>query len=297
MKYFAFIDESGKKEYLHPYESYHTYNPDPNNRKFWEDNYLAVVSLLIPQVHIRNVAKTIIEIKKKYFNTPSVEVKSSWLRFPIQRKKRYCQPFGVSEDKVKAFGEEMLSLFSQFQDEITIVACVFDKRYYRNRSEKDPFLCSMQVVFERIEYMMQEQNANCTLVIDQLEDSLSIHTGRNNELFEVFIGIRHSGRRFIKEYAHIDDIEFRKSKDDHLLQLADLAAYNVFRQFVDFGLQWEKGNDEPLPLYKGFQAILGNFRTKDDQLRGWGLCKLPDPNKPSWSIETNEDRPLPGPPV
>jgi hypothetical protein len=266
VRYFAFIDESGKKEYLHPYDARHIHHPDPKNKEFWRDNYLAVVSLLIPEEHVPDIARTVIETKKWYFNTTSVEVKSSWLRFPYQRKKRYCQPFSIGEDEVKAFGGEMLSLFSRFQNEITIVACVFDKRYYRNRDKNDPFLCSMQVVFERIEYVMQEKNANCTLIIDQLEDSLAINTGRNGELFEVFVGIRRSGRQFVRNYYHIDKIEFRKSKDDHLLQLADLAAYNVFRQFVDFGLQWEIGIS--LSLYEGFKTILKNFRTKNGELRG-----------------------------
>lgn len=277
--YFAFIDESGKKEYIHAYNPlYITYPDCIKDRTFWLDNYVAVVALLIASEHIPPVSRAVVEIKKRYFGTTEVEVKSSWLRIPYEREKRYCKAFGVSPEELNEFGKEILSLFTRFRKEITIIACVFDKRYYRNR-DKDPFLCAMQVLFERIEYFMKDEKATCTLVIDQLEDSLSIDTGRNGELFEVFIGKRSSGPRFLKSYRHINSIHFRKSKDDHFLQLADIAAYNVFRQFVDHGVLWEREGLEVLPLYEGFRTILGNFRTKHNQLRGWGLCKIPDPFK------------------
>jgi hypothetical protein len=69
-----------------------------------------------------------------------------------------------------------------------------------------------------------------------------------------------------------------------LVQLADLAAYNVYRQFVDYGREWEKPTQETLLLYSYFQRMVGNLITKDGRVRGIGLCKLPDAAKINWGL-------------
>jgi hypothetical protein len=281
MDYFAFVDESGQKEYFHPYDRSHIDNPDESDREFWLKNYLAVVALLIPRENLPDITREIVRLKEECFQTSMVEIKSSGLRIPQEREERYLIPFDISEEDLNTFGENILSLFSKFEREITIVACVFDKRYYKNREDNNPYLNSMQVVFERVEYTMQERGALATLVIDQVESSIHADRGRSGKLREVFLGKRPAGLRFVERYTHIKDIEFRCSKDDHLLQLADIAAYNVFRQFVDYGREWEKStaNVTDLPLYKYFRAIWGNLRKKDGDPRGWGICKLPSAKK------------------
>ncbi len=223
-KYTIFIEDSGSKEYIDPYKKLALSQSAAFDRKFWLNNYFVILGIIIKNAEIPAINRALVEIKQKTFGTSLVEIKSDWFRNSFQRKKRYLQPFGINEEKLNACGHDVTGLFSDFLNEIRIIAVVFDKRYYKNRKHNDPFCNSSQVLFERIEFYMNEQRGDCVLVVDQMEDSLCARRGRNKELQDVLYNSRKMKQTFIKNYKRIVDISFRKSKHENLIQLADLAA-------------------------------------------------------------------------
>jgi len=76
--------------------------------------------------------------------------------------------------------------------------------------------------------------------------------------------------------------QLSRIKDENFVQLADLAAYDVFRQFVDHGRDWENTSNDTLQTYPYFNALAGNFLDRNGRIRGIGICKLPDTAKINW---------------
>ncbi|GAH79005.1 unnamed protein product [marine sediment metagenome] len=118
------------------------------------------------------------------------------------------------------------------------------------------------------------------------KSSLSAIRGRNKELIDVLLNEKKMEPTFVEKYARIKNINFRRSRDENFLQLVDLAAYNILRQFVDYGREWEDESIKQLNTYKYFSLISKNFVEKNGIIRGIGLCKLPDVAKRRWGIKS-----------
>lgn len=239
-------------------------------------------AVVVPDEAIPAVNRRMVEIKRQTFGTPSVEVKSTWLRYPRDRQRRYLDPYGITSETLDAFGLRIMRVFGEFLDTIRIIACVFDKRYYRDRERSDPFCCACQGVLERIQFYMQDLGEWCTLAADQMEDGLSITRGRNGELISVYRNTRQMKHVYVPEYYRVRDVRFRRSRDENLILLADLAAYNVYRQFVEYGVDWDDRSRSSVPMYPYFEALLGNLLRYRGKAVGCGLVKLPDPAHRRW---------------
>jgi hypothetical protein len=282
-RYLAFLDDSGRRQYQAPYDPRAIYQPDGLGRAFWENNYFVMAALVVKSEDVVAIHNAIAELKGTTFGDRDIEIKSDWLRNPHQRAKYYLKPYHLDDVALNRFGQEVTELFATFRQQIKLCACVFDKRYYKNRKENDPCCNTCQVIFERIEFEMQRADGTCILVVDQMEDSLSPERGKNGEIRDVLLNRRRMKHTFIERYSHLTDIQFRESKRENLLQLADLAAYNIYRQFVDHGREWESQSE--WSLYPYFQRIKDNFMHRNGQIRGIGLCKLPDIAKPDWRLK------------
>jgi len=282
ISYKTFIDESGWKEYIDSYSVANFLRLDKKSRQFWLNNYFVMAGLVIKNEDVLKINRYIVDLKVKFFKTLSVEIKSDWLRNPYQRKKHYLDEYKITEKQLNTFGAEISNVFPKFQKEIRLIGVVFDKRYYKNRKDNDPFCKTAQVLFERIEYFMNRLKSYTILVVDQMESSLSPIRGRNGELLDVFLNKKKMEPTFVEAFARIKDINFRRSRDENFLQLADLAAYNIFRQFVMYGKEWEDKNKKRWKTYHYFSLLSQNFVEKNKQVRGIGLCKLPDVAKINW---------------
>jgi hypothetical protein len=277
-----FLDDSGSKEYLDAYDVETLLRPEAMSRRFRENNYFVIAGLVVPKSALPAINSRLVALKRATFNDPSVEIKSEWLRNPYQRQKHYQHPYGVSSDSLNAFGIQATNVFGEFQREITLVACVFDKRYYSDRKNNDPFCSACQVVLERVQFYMQTMGASCILVSDQMESDFSVTRGRHGELVDVYLNRRSMKHVFVRKYTRIADIEFRSSANENLIQLADLAAYNIYRQFVEYGTEWEDPSRDNIPYYSYFTLLMANFLRRNDKVVGSGLCKLPDVTKVRW---------------
>ena len=77
-------------------------------------------------------------------------------------------------------------------------------------------------------------------------------------------------------------LRFTDSAAHHLIQVADVVAYNVFRQFRDHGEAWEDDTKE-LPVYDYFDRIASKFRKGDGgRIQGYGIVKFPLVKRVAW---------------
>lgn len=294
MYYKIFVDESGSKEYINPYSKEFVDNPPLFDAypKFWQDNYFALCGVRVKQEDIGEINQSINALKKNYFGTHEIEVKSDWLRNPHQRKKRYLKPFKVTPAKLNAFGEEFIDLIARYKKELKLFAVVFDKRFYgdakRKKEEGHPLSKATQVLFERFEYSVGYN----IITFDQMESSLRLTHGRHDKILNVYS--KNSGMDiiYVDQYTKITDIQFKKSSNENFLQIADICAYNVFRQFCEHGREWfgqqvDGEGKTSMKAYKYFDKIRCNFAHHPvyrNKVRGIGLTCLPDAGKVDWDL-------------
>ena len=96
---------------------------------------------------------------------------------------------------------------------------------------------------------------------------------------------------FVDSYDNIADIKFMESCNENFLQVADICAYNIFRQFVMYGREWMGQNKmnngvSSMRMYPYFDRIRCNFlfNPLNKQVRGVGLSCLPDLEKVNWGL-------------
>lgn len=293
MLYKVFIDESGKKEYLNPYAKEFVSNPPlfKDYSEFWRDNYFVLCGVRVKQNNLRIINTQINNLKKRYFGTHNVEIKSDWLRNPYQRKKHYLDVFNIKEEQLNKFGEDFVDIICNYNKQLKLIAVVFDKRYYgdakRKTADGAPLSKTTQVLLERLQYA----GGYHIVVFDQMESSLKLTIGHHNKILNVFQKNEGMEKIYVDKYNKITDIKFMKSSNENFLQIADICAYNIYRQFVEFGCEWfgkEKLKDgkSTMHVYQYFNRIRCNFffNPQTKQVRGIGLCCLPDKDKVNWNV-------------
>ncbi len=293
MLYKFFIDDSGSKDYLTPYSKEFISNPPlfEKYENFWRDNYFVLCGVRISQEEIGIVNEDINSLKTKYFGTHKVEIKSDWLRNPHKRKKKYIDKFNVTLEDLEKFGEDLYDLISKHKDKLKLLAVVFDKRYYgdkkRQSADGNPLAKCSQILFERLQYL----NTYHLVIFDQMESSLRIDKGNHGKILNVLRENAGMEKIYVTEYDKISDIKFVQSCNENFLQIADICAYNIYRQFVHYGREWDGKNKDKdgksiMKKYKYFDKIRCNFiyMPKDKKVCGVGLVCLPDLDKCQWNL-------------
>ena len=282
-KAFFFVDDSGSKDWETPYAFEFTKKPptrNEDNLKFWRGNYFVLAGIYVSKEDIAKINPEINTIKKDFFDTRFIEIKSEWLRNPHKRRKKYLEPFNKTEEELKNFVEKKwYSLFEKFTNEIQVQAFVLDKRFYSIKREKEtPLQELIQVLFDRVEL---HPNCACEIVFDQMDEN--IKSQKHNQGTILKISRKELDlRSFHKKYSHTS-IRFEDSLNSNFLQIADTVAYNVFRQFVQHGDSWEGSDGDTLKEYTFFSKIIPNFYHKNGRVAGYGIIKVPDIEKKKWS--------------
>lgn len=173
MKHFFFVDDSGSKNWETPYSSDFIENPPDRtaiNKNFWRRNYFTLTGIHISGETLKELNPIIDKKKIEYFGTKHVEIKSEWFRNPHQRKKRYIDPFNITEEKLQEFMDIFwYPLFQTNQGCIKIQAFVLDKRYFAGKRVHSPVEILTQTLFDRVERYPVD---NCTIVFDQMERAI-----------------------------------------------------------------------------------------------------------------------------
>jgi len=96
--------------------------------------------------------------------------------------------------------------------------------------------------------------------------------------------LKKNGSRLLKKkfgFSRIHgDVRFEDSAHSELIQVADIVAYNVFRQFTDYGDEWEMHGLSALPTYEPFERLSTKFRKgAHGRIQGYGVVKVPLRNR------------------
>ena len=280
-KHFFFIDDSGSKSWLTPYSKDFVENaPERNDQNiaFWRGNYFVLAGIHIASADMKEISDEVVSLKENFFKTKHVEIKSEWLRNPVKRRKHYLVPYGITEDKLVEFVTGWYGILKKYKSKLQIQSFVLDKRYYGPKSRvHTPLQILAEVTFDRIE---KHPAKEAIIVFDQMDVEIRSEKNEQGDILKISdksVTIR----SYFNTYTHVRP-RFEKSCNSIFLQMADTVAYNVYRQFVSFGDEWDEAKPD-LPLYEYFERIVGNFYVRNEQIAGYGIVKVPNPKKIKWT--------------
>ena len=84
-------------------------------------------------------------------------------------------------------------------------------------------------------------------------------------------------------FDRVEGLSFKDSRHDERLQLADLVAYAVYRQFLDYGPDWEDPS-KPLDLYEYLGRVFKTLCNNDGVVSGYGIVKFPMNRRVPWTF-------------
>ncbi len=284
-----FIDDSGSKDYKNPYEKSlsDSLYPWSSTTKSWlDDNFFVLCWVYVDSKDMTMIDDEIKALKNRIFGTQHVEVKSVYLRNPKLRKRYYLDKYPVTEESLKDFWDSLFEIIGRHQKVLKLIATVFDKRHYKNRSDPDkqPLLKSVQTLFERVERIKHDTH----IVFDQMESSLSLDKWLHRWICNIARGNVWLSQSYIAEYTHIKKIEFQKSHNENFLQIADVCSYVIRRQFMEHGKTWLEWWDACW-VYDYFDKIRCNIYTCSGKAVWFGLIIIPNFKKIQWKISTGCD--------
>ncbi len=233
------------------------------------------------------LAGKIIGLKLEYFGVDDVEIKSNWLRIPKDRRSRYIEPFNLSETRLNNFVEKYYEII--LSTDLMFVASVVDKQHvqqkYGERAYYAPAI-AYDVLLQRVETELKG-NHSVGVTIDDMMGATPKGNQYKDNLTQQHNRLKQHGSSLLKSIKFTclqGRLRFVNSGVSHLVQVADIAAYNVYRQFVDHGDNWEK-ETERLAVYEYFDKIACKFRqSAEGRIQGYGIVKFPVMNKVRWTI-------------
>lgn len=275
-----YIDDSGTKEYAEDPAEYE--GRRGNSRHFLFCGVLASVKAA------SDLAANIIELKNENFGTPEVEIKSTWLRNPETRSKKYLNPYAINDEQLTCFVDDYYDLIRAA--DVKLIAAIIDKKEMQEHYQR-PFY-PPATAYEMLLCRVQSDLANTDSVAVLIDDTTG-KTPKGSD-YKTLLDIQHkalkqNGSKLWKGFTFpsLGSQRFVNSAISHLVQVADVCAYCVYRQFIDHGDDWERpGIDGKLPMYPHFERIHTKFRCNaDGVVQGYGLIKLPQKNQMRWSID------------
>ena len=273
-----YLDDSGQKEFA---PEGGTYGPGLSR-------YFVFGGFFVDFRAAEQLTQELKAAKIKAFSTPYVEVKSNWLRLPNERKKRYLDPFGLTESQLNVFVEDFYS--AAFRSPIVLTACVVDKQHltedYQERRWYPP-AAAYECVVQRVQNELGPTGRRFRVVMDDTSGKTPKSTNYADNLRKHHEQLKRTGCNFfsMRFDALVGELKLVDSKDSNLVQVADLVAYNVFRQFRDYGEEWETAGLSQLPTYDWFARMAGKFRRgPNGRIQGYGVVKFPLRNRVQWGV-------------
>jgi hypothetical protein len=256
--YLFYLDESGEREY----ES--------------GSQYFALCALGVPVQEWKTLNTDVLALKKTYFNNVEVEVKSNWLRIPKERQRRYLSHYTVTEPELEEFTDKLYDALLSYN--VVLVASVIDKHQMQKqyKTPQSPSSLAYRLAFERIELFLQSKDqAHGILIFDKITELEMKKKGYENLLSYQHLRYLEKGTDFVHVSQIVEGLLFIPSHENNLLQLADLCAYNIYRQFVEYGTEWD-AQKAFSNRYKYFARIESKlYRSQAGDYVGYGLKKFP----------------------
>jgi hypothetical protein len=271
----CYLDDSGEKEY------------GANTSR-----YFVYAGVIVDRAVEPDLSREIDELKVGTFGTATVEIKSNWLRIPRERQARYLAPFHVSEQQLTAFVEAFYKLMRS--DRLTYLAAAIDKPQMLARYQNSawyPSATAYQLLLQRYQMHAAGLDAIGQITIDDMSGSTPKKNQWRDLLRSHHNRLKRDGCQMTKmRFTNLVDApRFGSSERFNLLQIADLVAYNVFRQFRDNGDAWDRDDAKAMKTYKHLDPLLKRFRLGPrNRIEGWGIVKWPHERASRWRVKLTE---------
>jgi len=256
--YLFYLDESGEREY----ES--------------QGKYFVLCALGVPVFEWRSLNNDVLMLKNTYFRDPRVEIKSTWLRIPKERQQRYLSRYSITEDELNEFVGKLYDALLSYN--VTLIASVINKEQMKGqyKQPQSPSSLAYRLLFERIELFLESlQDAFGVILFDKITDLQVMKKGYEDLLTQQHLRYLEKGTEFVRVNRIVEGLLFVQSHENNLLQLADLCGYNIYRQFVMYGEEWDAQQSftQRYPYFAKIEPKL-HCSPKGDYA-GYGLKKFP----------------------
>ena len=263
--YLFYIDESGQREY------------GQNTSR-----YFALCGLGVPIDSWQLLNSDVNSIKVSYFDDPTVEIKSVWLRLPKHRKEHYVDRYGIAEEKLTECVTRLYEVLDR--PSLHLFGVIVDKVQMQEvySAPQNPSSLAYRLIFERFQHFLEipDEPTYGIVIFDKIDDAAFRTKGYENLLSRQHLRYLQQGTDFVKIDNIVEGLLFIPSHVNNLVQLADLCAYNLFRQFRDHGTQWDRPTASSWPLYDHFGRVVRRFYAgPGGVLSGFGIKKYPDHKK------------------
>lgn len=279
--HYLYLDDSGTKEYgPHP----ESYGVDQGSRG--NSRYFVFGGLLIPQSASSILAQRISDLKFQHFGSRTVEIKSNWLRIPSMQGRKYLEPYNLKIDDLIKFIDEYYKIIAE--SDLMFIACVVDKKHMQQKYPRPHY--APAVAYEGVLQRVQNEllDAGKVLVtIDDMHGKTPAGNEYKSNLRRQHERLKKFGSRMLSmKFPCLEgELRFQGSHQSHLLQVADIAAYNTYRQFVEHGEAWEDATQK-LKTYPYLARMLPKFRCDPNgRIQGYGVVKFPMNARVMWGIK------------
>lgn len=268
-----FIDESGQREYGE--------STDP---------YFINCGLIISKSDIPEYENELRGLKRAFFGDPNVELKSNWLRRPKKAAERYLERYNIKEERLKIFVEAVYRWVENIN--LVIIASVIDKPAVQKKYVKPMHPSALAYLFlmQRYHNYLEETGAKGEVIFDDLSGKSKAGNEWKKLLCRHHKLLKDKGCPFTKMiFPRLKgELVFKESSELSLLQLSDLAAYNVFRQMRDYGEDWKSPKTKEVTVYDWLNKMVNKFRISNDGIiSGYGIVVFPDESRRKWKVIIN----------
>jgi len=289
MQHILYMDDSGTKEFATGEKEYTRHGRGVSR-------YFVFGGVLLSEIESSRLVDAIKGLKQKYFGTHKVEIKSNWLRIPSERSKRYLVKYGISEGDLTVFIEELYQCI--LASELQAMAVAIDKPYYQEKYRNSawyPPAIAYELLLQRVVQEILPPDG-LSVVVDDMSGATPKGNQYKRNLRLHHASLRKNGSKLQKKVKFTSlntDIKFVDSAHSHQVQVADLVAYNVYRQFSPYSLGTclgESANIVDAPAYLWLKRLLPKFRSDlRGRVQGYGLVAFPLESKDPWAFLNQEE--------
>ncbi len=274
-RYHAFLDESGQRRYGRG-----------------TDRYFVVAGAISHSKKYKGYSYELKGIKRAFFGEPGVEIKSHWLRRPEKRKAKYLDVYGISDKMLDEFVEAIYNWL--LATDLVVIAGVIDKEQMVEQyvNPHNPSSLGYQVFLQRYQKFLAPRHSQGAITFDKVSGTTLKGRQWQDLLDKHHCRLKVKGCQYTNtSFPNIgDSLAFSNSATEPLLQIADLAAYNTFRQSRDFGHIWDDPSSKELPVYQYFDLMLPRFyQDHNGVFAGFGVAKMPLRSKHRWMVLQQKD--------
>lgn len=277
-----YIDDSGTKEYAATPEEYET--------RRGKSRYFCFCGALMTIAEAGRLSNKLINLKLNRFGDETVEMKSNWLRIPQERQQRYLDSYGLTADGLNQFVSDYYDIVIN-ESPLKFIAAIVDKLHMQ-QDYGNPWYApaiAYELVLQRVQQELSSTDSVAVIIDDMTGATPKGNQYKANLKAQHTRLKRHGGQLRDFDFPCLATQKFVNSASSQILQVADLAAYNVHRQFMDYGEQWESHG--PLRVYLPFGRIARKFRMDSNgRIQGFGIAKFPLRNRVLWTIDPSESR-------